>query len=55
MSKGSRNRTRDRATYRDNYDAVFGRCGQHPRYRAKRPPQNGCVVCWRLWRERRTR
>jgi hypothetical protein len=53
--KGSRPRPVDRAKYGANYDDIFSRCSKHPDYDAVSLPLAGCVVCRRLFREKRLR
>jgi hypothetical protein len=51
--KGDRQRVTDIDKYRGNYAKAFGYCAVHPTYKALRPPTADCVVCRRLWRERK--
>ncbi len=51
--KGDRQRPVDIDKYRKNYDATFGRCPEHPTYKILQPPTADCIVCRRLWRERK--
>lgn len=49
--KGDRPRPVDDDRYRENFDRAFGKCSEHPNYKAKRKPTADCMVCRRLWRE----
>ena len=49
--KGDKIRPFDREKYATNYDRIFGKCPDHPAYKAKRKPTVDCIVCRRLWRE----
>jgi hypothetical protein len=30
---------------------MIGLCEKHPRYKAKRKPRVGCLVCWEIYRQ----
>lgn len=51
--KGDHQRPVNIGRFGDNYDAAFGTCKDHPTYKALRPPTADCIVCRRLWRERK--
>jgi hypothetical protein len=53
--KGDWLRPVDHERYAANYDAAFGKCKDHPDYKVIRPPTADCIVCRRLWREKRFR
>ncbi len=51
--KGDRQRPVNIDKFRRGFDAAFGKCPEHPGYKALRKPIIDCIVCRRLWRERK--